>query len=51
MTTEIAKNYQYEMRDSLILSGPEIPEDTAEENPKQIFHDLFRQQLNLNRGP
>ena len=51
LQSDIDNNDQYERRDTLILSGPQVPEATAEENPKQIIHELFRRHLNLQIDP
>ena len=48
LQNEIDNNDQYERRDTLIISGPEIPTVTSDEKPKEILQALLRRHLKFN---
>ena len=47
----VDKNEQYKCRDTLILSGPSLPQETDNENCKQIVRNLIQNHLRLNLNP
>ena len=48
LENELDNNYQYERRDTIIFSGPEIPTVTPDEKPKEILQSLVRRHLKFN---
>ena len=51
LKTSIDLNGQYERRDTLIISGPDLPVASDNENSKLIIQDTLRRNLNLNLNP
>ena len=51
LITRIDLNGQYESRDTLIISGPDIPGESDNENSKLFIQDSLRRNLNLNLNP
>lgn len=39
---------QYERRDTVIISGPSLPDETTHENPADIIVNTIKQQLHIN---
>ena len=48
---DLDNNDQYERRDTLILSGPNLPSSAQGENCKVIVQNLFREHLSLQVNP
>lgn len=42
---------QYERRDTVIISGPDLPQETGGENPTNVVVDTIKRTLNINITP
>ena len=42
---------QYERRDTIIISGPDLPQETSGENPTNVVVDTIKRTLNVNITP
>ena len=51
LQNNVDENDQYERKDTLIVSGPEVPVFSSNENCKNVLQDIFRRNLNLNINP
>ena len=51
LQANVDANEQYERRDTLILSGPNLPTGAMNENCTEIVRNLLRQPLRLNLSP